>query len=114
MTTTEQRDHQPRVTDLDLSDAQPAELVAEIQRLRALVADRDRQLAEKTRELSVMGRRVDDLLDRESMHIYAPDMECLTTAAALERHGKPRAQHIDRLEVTAPRIERGAWEGFDR
>jgi hypothetical protein len=57
----------------------------EVVRLRAALADRDRQLAE-------LARRVDDLLDRESMHVYDPDMERLTTAAAIERQGARREQ----------------------
>ncbi|MBF6150282.1 hypothetical protein [Nocardia nova] len=97
---------------------------AEIARLRAALADRDRQLAE-------MGRRVDDLLDRESMHVYDPDMERLTTAKAIERQGAARVRrtacgsvkrpqltavqgNVTELEVTAPRIEHGVWEGFSR
>lgn len=103
---------------------------AEIARLRAVVAERDRQLAE-------LGRRVDDLLDRESMHVYAPDMERLSTSAAIERHGTPRERRISRaagrrvptegrpdlkvlagnvteLTITAPHIDRGVWEGFER
>lgn len=106
---------------------------AEIARLRAVVAERDRQLAE-------LGRKVDDLLDRESMHVYAPDMERLSTSAAIERHGTPRERRISRaagrrvqpqapkghpdlkvlagnvteLTITAPHIDRGVWEGFER
>ncbi|MGY1969746.1 hypothetical protein ACW9HH_36485 [Nocardia gipuzkoensis] len=101
---------------LDLAAADRVELVAEIERLRA-------ELADRTRELAVMGRHMDDLLDRESMHVYAPDMERLTAVAVLDRFDRPRAQHADgglqvtapgRLKITAPRIERGIWQGFDR
>ncbi|WP_157124798.1 hypothetical protein [Nocardia pseudovaccinii] len=56
----------------------------EVTRLRAALADRDRQLAE-------LGRRLDDALDRESMHVNAPDMERLATSAAIERYGARRA-----------------------
>lgn len=103
---------------------------AEIERLRAALAERDRQIAE-------LGRCVDDLLDRESMHVYDPDMERLSTSAAIERHGVPRERRISRaagrrvptegrpdlkvlagnvteLTITAPHIERGVWEGFER
>jgi hypothetical protein len=107
---------------------------AEIARLRAELADRDRQLAD-------LGRRVDDLLDRESMHVYDPNMERLATSAAIDRLGAPResrpgcaagrrascdsakgsrpdlkvlAGNVTELTITAPRIERGVWEGFER
>ncbi|WP_280410996.1 hypothetical protein [Nocardia asiatica] len=95
---------------------------AEVARLRAALADRDRQLAE-------LRRHVDDLLDRESMHVYDPDMERLATAAAIERHGARRACRrpgpvgrpqlkavvdVAELTITAPHIERGVWEGFSR
>ncbi len=104
---------------------QRADQAAEITRLREALADRDRQLAE-------MGRHLDDLLDRESMHVYDPDMERLTTAAAIERQGAARVRrspaqacpagrpdlkviaNVSELTITAPRIDRGVWEGFDR
>lgn len=118
------------------------ELQAEIQRLQGLLAERDRQLAAQRRELSELGRRLDDLLDRESMHVYDPDMERLTTRAAIERLGAPRARRQPVVgapeagrtasrcritgrssqprvcpsapEITAPQIDRGVWEGFQR
>ncbi|MGV9668378.1 hypothetical protein [Nocardia niigatensis] len=72
----------------DLSSARVEELVAEVLRLRAEV-HQDRLL-------------IDDLLDRESMHALTPRMECLTSAAALDRLGAPRARHQAALvEVTA-------------
>lgn len=103
----------------------PGDQAAEIARLREALADRDRQIAE-------MGRQIDDLLDRESMHINTPDMERLTTAAAIERQGAARVRrspaqacpagrpdlkviaNVSELTITAPRIDRGVWEGFDR
>lgn len=98
---------------------------AEIVRLREVLAERDRQLSE-------MGRQLDDLLDRESMHVYDPDMERLATRAAIERQGAARVRrspaqacpagrpelrvlsNVSELTITAPRIEQGAWMGFDR
>ncbi|MBF6209279.1 hypothetical protein IU483_35310 [Streptomyces gardneri] len=94
----------------------------EVARLRAALADRDRQLAE-------LGRRLDDALDRESMHVNAPDMERLTMSAEIERYGARRAcrrpgsagrpqlkavADVAELTITAPHIERGVWEGFSR
>lgn len=121
----------------------PAELETEIERLRGLLAERDRIVAEQRRELSELGRRLDDLLDRESMHVYDPDMERLATRAAIERLGAPRARRLPVVgtpeagrtastrrrstgratqprtcpsapEITAPQIDRGVWEGFQR
>ncbi|WP_416567344.1 hypothetical protein [Nocardia testacea] len=104
--------------------AAQADLLAEIDRLRGLVAERDAQLAAQRREMADLGRRVDDLLDRESMHVYDPDMERLATSAAIERVGMPRARrltgrstrpcHPEPVEITAPQIERGVWQGFER
>jgi hypothetical protein len=95
----------------------------EVARLRAALADRDRQLAELRRQL-------DDALDRESMHVNAPDMERLTASAEIERYGARRAcrrpgsagrpqlkalaGNVAELTITAPHIERGVWEGFSR
>lgn len=95
----------------------------ELARLRAALADRDRKLAE-------LRRNLDDALDRESMHVNAPDMERLTSAAEIERYGAPRACHrpgpaarpqlkalvgnVTELTITAPYIERGVWAGFSR
>lgn len=102
-----------------------AEQAAEITRLREA-------LAKKDQELAAMGRQLDDLLDRESMHVYDPDMERLTTAAAIERQGAARVRRspaqacpagrpdlkvvasVSELTITAPRIDQGAWMGFDR
>ncbi|GAB3212551.1 hypothetical protein [Nocardia tengchongensis] len=69
----------------DLSTQQVAELVAEVRRLEI--------------ELSSMQQVVDNLLDRESMHALTPHMECLTTAAAIDRLGVPRAQRLPVLAV---------------
>ncbi|WP_063057280.1 hypothetical protein [Nocardia salmonicida] len=98
---------------------------AEIARLREA-------LAQKDQELSVLGRQLDDLLDRESMHVYDPDMERLATIAAIERQGAARVRrspaqacpaarpelrvlsNISELTITAPRIDQGVWMGFDR
>lgn len=99
---------------------------AEVARLRKALADRDRELA-------TLRRQLDDALDRESLHVNAPDMERLTPAAAIERVGRPRACHaaparataeqrpklqvinnVSELTITAPRIDHGVWEGFDR
>ena len=98
---------------------------AEIARLREVLAERDRELSE-------MGRQLDDLLDRESMHVYDPDMERLATAAAIERQGAARVRrspaqacpagrpelrvlsNLSELTITAPRIDQGVWTGFER
>ncbi|MFD3464737.1 hypothetical protein ACFWVM_33985 [Nocardia fluminea] len=98
---------------------------AEVARLRAVLAERERELRE-------MGRQLDDLLDRESMHVYDPDMERLATAAAIERQGAARVRrspaqpcpagrpelrvlsNVSELTITAPRIDQGVWTGFDR
>ncbi|MEU5410481.1 hypothetical protein [Nocardia asteroides] len=103
------------------SDAQ----AAEIARLREA-------LAKKDQELAALGRQLDDLLDRESMHVYDPDMERLTTAAAIERQGAARVRrspaqacpaghpdlkaiaNVSELTITAPRIDQGEWIGFGR
>ncbi|WP_280254952.1 hypothetical protein [Nocardia wallacei] len=93
-----------------------AQLAAEVERLRRQLSERDQRIAELTSELGGMQRRVDDLLDRETMHAYDPDMERLTTAAALDRLGSARAQHTPgspalELDCTAASLR---WEGFDR
>jgi hypothetical protein len=102
---------------------------------------KDAEIARLRAELATMGRKVDDLLDRETMHVYDPDMERLATSAAIERHGTPRerrvscaagrrvpaetskgsrpelkvlAGNVTELELTAPHIERGVWDGFER
>ncbi|WP_280232290.1 hypothetical protein [Nocardia cyriacigeorgica] len=99
---------------------------AEVARLRKALADRDR-------ELSDLRRQLDDALDRESLHVNAPTMERLTPAASIDRIGRPRACHaaptrtpagekpqlrvinnVSELTITAPRIDHGVWEGFDR
>ncbi|MFE3060377.1 hypothetical protein [Nocardia sp. NPDC059239] len=84
--------HPPRpgAPAADFSAAQVAGLTAEVARLQA--------------ELRSMQVLVDEVLDRESMHVYAPDMECLTTAAVMERLGTPRARHraAALTEVTLP------------
>ncbi|GAB4590359.1 hypothetical protein [Nocardia sp. IFM 10818] len=75
----------------DLSGSRIAELTAEVERLRA--------------ELHDMQVQVDDLLDRESMFAGAECMERLTTAAAFERFGAPRARHLSvcpAVDATAP------------
>lgn len=51
------------------------------------------RLAARDAEIAVLTRQLDDLLDRESMRAGAACMECLTTAAALDRYGMPRARH---------------------
>ncbi|MCP9625245.1 hypothetical protein NMK54_34430 [Nocardia otitidiscaviarum] len=86
-------DVRPAGPALDLTTDLVAVLTAEVKRLRE--------------ELHGMQRLVDDLLDRESMHVYDADMERLTTAAALERLGAPRARHLPapvavEVTVTAP------------
>ncbi|MBF6138246.1 hypothetical protein IU501_35325 [Nocardia otitidiscaviarum] len=73
-------DIRPAGPALDLSTNRVAALTAEVERLRA--------------ELHGMQLLVDNLLDRESMHVYDADMERLTTAASLERLGTPRARHL--------------------
>ncbi|MFI7191558.1 hypothetical protein ACIBQ0_17630 [Nocardia nova] len=107
--------------------------VAEAARLRDELADRDRQIAALKAEMAAMQRRVDDVLDRESMHVYDADMERLATPAALERLGTARASHVaaDRGTATHPRgrtwsrpipqaerTQAGGlsmeWEGFSR
>lgn len=80
-------DVRPAGPAADLSADRTAALVAEVQRLTEALAAKDQ-------ELTVMARLLDDALDRESMHVFAPDLECLTTAAELERRGTPRATHL--------------------
>ncbi|MEV4241318.1 hypothetical protein AB0J47_39865 [Nocardia sp. NPDC049737] len=102
---------------------------------------KDLEIARLRAELTAMSRQVDDLLDRESMHVYDPDMERLATAPAIERYGAQRARHgsaasprrtatpttgpkrpdlkvlagnVTELTITAPRIDHGVWEGFTR
>lgn len=114
MTSTEHEIRPERVA------ASPAELIAEVTRLRAQLAERDRRIEALTDEMHTMQRTADDLLDRESMHCYAPDMERLATPAAMDRLGARRAEHppvlsvVPELEITAPRIELGVWQGFQR
>ncbi|WP_280379816.1 hypothetical protein [Nocardia wallacei] len=109
-------DVRPAAPAADLSADRVAQLTAEVERLRRQVGERDRRIAELTDELGGMQRRVDDLLDRESMHVYDPDMERLTTAASLERLGAARARHAPvspslELDSTAAGLR---WGGFDR
>ncbi|WP_306362504.1 hypothetical protein [Nocardia sp. CC227C] len=86
-------DPRPGAAALDLTADRFADLTAEIQRLRDALAERDRAIGELTEELRTTRLGLDDLLDRESMHVYDPDMERLTTAAEIDRRGAPRAQH---------------------
>ncbi|MFE3028711.1 hypothetical protein [Nocardia tengchongensis] len=127
-------DVRPAGPAADLSAARFAALTSEVTQLRA-------ELTAKNREMTTMGRLVDDVLDRESMHVYDPDMERLTTAAEMERRGLPRVQHgqvptagprwsfptpptrtlpapdrprtteLERTGAWTPGIE---WDGFDR
>ncbi|WP_328410966.1 hypothetical protein [Nocardia sp. NBC_00403] len=120
MTSIEDRDTRPgRAAGIPVN--QRADLVAEIERLRAVIADRDRRIAGLSGELASMGRVVDDLLDRESMHVYDPDLERLATPAVMQRLGAPRARHIELPELSGPATMPGldtamggGWEGFDR
>ncbi|MEU6579568.1 hypothetical protein [Nocardia sp. NPDC046763] len=115
-------DVRPAGPAADLSAARFAALTSEVDRLREA-------LAAKNREMATMGRLVEGLLDRESMHVYDADMERLTTASAIDRHGAPRAQHgHPKPQHTLPAPARpdafdmevtGAWSvpewsGFDR
>jgi hypothetical protein len=77
----------------DLSAAQVAQLTGEAARLRGELAARDRRIAELDGVLQDMQRRTDDLLDRESMHVFDADMERLTTAAGIDRLGTAHARH---------------------
>ncbi|MGW4125769.1 hypothetical protein [Nocardia sp. NPDC004711] len=88
-------DVRPAGPAADLSADRTGALVAEVQRLTEALAAKDQ-------ELTVMARLLDDALDRESMHVYAPDLECLTTAAELERRGTPRATHLAVAGQTGP------------
>ncbi|MEV6073411.1 hypothetical protein AB0L82_43275 [Nocardia sp. NPDC052001] len=107
----------------DLTAARFEAMAAEVAQLRAALAAKDREMTEMT-------RRVDDLLDRESMHVYDPDMERLTTAAAMDRKASPPARSAAHSPLhTLPAPERpnvadqertGAWvpgiewDGFGR
>ncbi|MFE2962027.1 hypothetical protein [Nocardia tengchongensis] len=79
----------PGAPALDLSEARVAALTAEVEYLRG--------------ELSDMQQRVDEVLDRESMCALTPRMECLTTAASIDRFGASRARHlpVPAVETTA-------------
>jgi hypothetical protein len=77
----------------DLSAGRMAQLTGEVAWLRGELAARDRRIAELDGALHNMQRRMDDLLDRESMHVYDADMERLTTAAGIDRLGTARARH---------------------
>ncbi|MBO0853602.1 MAG: hypothetical protein J2P18_07525 [Nocardia sp.] len=85
----------PRVTTTDEWAVPGGGLAAEVDRLRAQVAARDERIAALTAEMAAMGRRVDDLLDRESMHAYDADMERLATPAAIDRIATRRAPHAN-------------------
>ncbi|MGW4719381.1 hypothetical protein [Nocardia sp. NPDC004260] len=87
-------DVRPAGPALDLTaDQLVASLTAEVKRLRG--------------ELYDMQRRVDDLLDRESMIAGAACMEQLATAAAIARVGAPRARRlvVDVAQTAAGSVE---------
>ncbi|MGW5228663.1 hypothetical protein ACWEP5_27460 [Nocardia niigatensis] len=83
-------DVRPAGPAADLSAARFEALTAELERLRGEHAE----LEQLRRENAELKRLTDDVLDRESMHVYDAGMECLTTAAELERRGTPRATHL--------------------
>ncbi|GAB2453860.1 hypothetical protein [Nocardia tengchongensis] len=85
-------DVRPAGPAADLSAARFEALTAELERLRGEHAE----LEQLRRENAELKRLTDDVLDRESMHVHDASMECLTTAAAMERRGTPREprQHM--------------------
>lgn len=81
----------PGAPALDFSAERVIALTAEVEYLR--------------REMHSMQVLVDEVLDRESMHVYDPGLECLTTAAAMARHAAPRARHqVALTEATMPGV----------
>ncbi|MFE3227640.1 hypothetical protein [Nocardia sp. NPDC059228] len=72
-------DVRPAGPAADLSAARFEALTAELEQLR--------------RENAELKRLTDDVLDRESMHVYDADMERLTTAAEMDRRATPRERH---------------------
>lgn len=54
---------------------------------------KDAEIARLRAELATLRLQVDDLLDRESMHVYDSNMEQLTTAALVDLYGAGRAHH---------------------
>jgi hypothetical protein len=84
-----------------------AQLMAELQRLRGELAKRDQRIVELSGVLRHMQRATDDLLDRESMHVYDADMERLTTAASMDRAGAARARHITVIGATGAETSPG-------
>jgi hypothetical protein len=95
-------DVRPAGPAADLGADRAAALAAEVAQLREQLAEKDREIVELNGELRTMQRSVDDLLDRESMHVYDPDMERLATPAALDRLGTPKPRHVPDDRGTAP------------
>lgn len=73
--------------------------VIEVAHLHAALVARDAEIAALT-------RRLDDFLDRESMHALDAGRERLTTAAVLDRFGLPWATHTSVTTVAEQRARR--------
>ncbi|MFE3254263.1 hypothetical protein ACFXPS_05590 [Nocardia sp. NPDC059091] len=85
------------MTSMDVRPAGPAADLSAA-RFEALTAE----LEQLRRENAELKRLTDDVLDRESMHVYDADMERLTTAAEMERRGTPREPHQHMAFIANP------------